>query len=334
MANIILCIGKPGGPHTREVEKQVKSLDSAARLVHFYPLCGKHFIEITAGKISEHSPSCLVVVDGERIPAESIKSVCYRWGPELPSKDDDLQGLIAKDFARKEWKSVIRSLASYLSHARWLNPLAALELLDCKPYQLRLAQQVGLTVPRTTISNNPAAVERIFNEVDHGRVVFKSLTPLFLPTDDVLFTTEITRSTLSQASIVKCPAIYQELVERRSDLRIAIVGQEVFVARIASQQLHEQRDRLDWRRCQYQEELYSEAQISESFKERLLEFHKRAGLNYAAYDFLERGDDIVFLECNPLGAWLWIEDILGFKVSEHIARFLLGRDDGESIEQL
>ena len=92
MANIILCIGKPGGPHTREVEKQVKSLDSAARLVHFYPLCGKHFIEITAGKISEHSPSCLVVVDGERIPAESIKSVCYRWGPELPSKDDDLQG--------------------------------------------------------------------------------------------------------------------------------------------------------------------------------------------------------------------------------------------------
>lgn len=156
---------------------------------------------------------------------------------------------------------MIRSLASYLSHARWLNPLAALELLDCKPYQLRLAQQVGLTVPRTTISNNPAAVERIFNEVDHGRVVFKSLTPLFLPTDDVLFTTEITRSTLSQAGIVKCPAIYQELVERRSDLRITIVGQEVFAARIASQQLHEQRDRLDWRRCQYQEELYSEAQV-------------------------------------------------------------------------
>lgn len=45
-------------------------------------------------------------------------------------------------------------------------------------------------------------------------------------------------------------------------------------------------------------------QISESFKERLLEFHDRAGLVFGAYDFLERGDDVIFLECNPRGAWL------------------------------
>ena len=176
------------------------------------------------------------------------------------------QGLIAKDFALKEWKSVIRSLASYLSHVRWLNPLAASELLNCKPHQLRLAQQVGLTVPKTTITNNPAAVEKIFDEVDHGRVIFKSLTPLFLPPNKLLYTTEITKEfpSASRDSITQCPAIYQELVERKSDLRITVVGRKVFPVRIASQILEDQKDRLDWRRCQDKEELFSEAQVQSS----------------------------------------------------------------------
>ena len=94
-------------------------------------------------------------------------------------------------------------------------------------------------------------------------MIFKSLTPLFLPPNKLLYTTEITREfpSRSQSSIAQCPAIFQELVERKSDLRITVVGGEVFVARIASQTLDEQKDRLDWRRCQDKEELYSEAQV-------------------------------------------------------------------------
>ena len=71
-------------------------------------------------------------------------------------------------------------------------------------------------------------------------------------------------------------------------------------------------------------------QVSEPFKERLLEFHEKAGLVFGAYDFLERGDDIIFLECNPGGAWLWLEHSLGLNVSEHVARYLLGRDETDS----
>lgn len=307
-------------------------MDSKARVVLFNPLCGSHFIEITAGNHSEPYSSCTVVVDGDRIAADAIKSVWYRWKPAVLSADEDLQGLIAKDFALKEWKSVIRSLASYLPDARWLNPLATSELLNCKPYQLRLAQQVGLTVPQTIITNNPTAVGKLFEQVDHGRVIFKSLTPLFLPPDKLLYTTEITKEfpSTSPASITRCPAIYQELVERKSDLRITVVGRAVFVARIASQILDERKDRLDWRRCQDRDELYSVAQVSESFKERLLEFHEKAGLIFGAYDFLERGDDIIFLECNPGGAWLWLEHSLGLNVSEHVARYLLGGDETDS----
>lgn len=92
MANTILCIGSAEDPHIQEVDKHVKSLDNVARVVLFNPLRQGHFIEITAGNISELSPSCVVVVDGERIPAESIKSVWYRWKPAVLSADEDLQG--------------------------------------------------------------------------------------------------------------------------------------------------------------------------------------------------------------------------------------------------
>ena len=88
----MLCIGSAENPHIQVVDKNVKSLDNEARIVLFNPVCGDHFIEITVGNAFEGSSSCLIVVDGERIPAESIKSVWYRWKPAVLSADEDLHG--------------------------------------------------------------------------------------------------------------------------------------------------------------------------------------------------------------------------------------------------
>lgn len=318
-------------PHAEDIEKYVKSLNSEARFVHFYPVTEGYFIEINADNNSEEGPECVIVADGERIPAESINSVWYRWGVGCRkiSEDEDLHTCIAKDFAWREWWSVVRSLESYLSHARWMNPLSSTGIVDCKPYQLFLAQEVGLTVPKTTITNNPEAVSKMFDKADNGRVVFKTLTRLFIPPDKQVLTREIQRdfTTLSRISITKCPAIYQELVERRSDLRITVVGDKVFPVRIDSQALDEERDRLDWRRCQEKEHLYTKVELPESFTDKLLQFHKRAGLVFAAYDFLERGDEFIFLESNTdLSAWLWLEEFVGINVSENMARYLLGME--------
>ena len=81
--------------------------------------------------------------------------------------------------------------------------------------------------------------------------------------DNLVFTTEITKEFPSQSkeSIAQCPAIYQQLVERRSDLRITVVGQAVFPVCIATQTLGEAKDRLDWRRQQDKYEIFSEAQV-------------------------------------------------------------------------
>ena len=60
---------------------------------------------------------------------------------------------------------------------------------------------------------------------------------------------------MSPASVGQCPAIYQELLqERRSDLRINVVGRSVFAIRISTHELDDK-------------ELYSEVQVSSHSKE-------------------------------------------------------------------
>lgn len=73
--------------------------------------------------------------------------------------------------------------------------------------------------------------------------------------------------------------------------------------------------------------IYGLLQIPDQLKHRLLEFHKRAGLVYGAYDFLECETETIFLECNAAGAWLWLERAVGNQVSEQIALYLLGMEE-------
>lgn len=79
-------------PHAEEIEKYVKSLNSEARFVHFYPVTEGYFVEINVDNNSEEGPECVIVADGERIPAGSINSVWYRWGVGCRkiSEDEDL----------------------------------------------------------------------------------------------------------------------------------------------------------------------------------------------------------------------------------------------------
>ena len=95
MANTILVIGLLGDPHIDEVEKHITALDCKATVVLFNPFLDGYFIEINAGNVSELTSSCLFVVDGQRIAAESIRSVWYNLKPRMTRMlDEDLQGKV------------------------------------------------------------------------------------------------------------------------------------------------------------------------------------------------------------------------------------------------
>jgi glutathione synthase/RimK-type ligase-like ATP-grasp enzyme len=50
---------------------------------------------------------------------------------------------------------------------------------------------------------------------------------------------------------------------------------------------------------------------------------RELGLVYGAVDLVENRDhEILFLEVNSMGQWLWIEDLTGLPISQAIARHL------------
>ena len=51
-------------------------------------------------------------------------------------------------------------------------------------------------------------------------------------------------------------------------------------------------------------------------------------LNFGCFDFIKaKNDHYYFLECNPNGQWMWLEEDLGMPISESIANYLSFREN-------
>jgi len=58
---------------------------------------------------------------------------------------------------------------------------------------------------------------------------------------------------------------------------------------------------------------------------KIVDIVRGSGLTYATLDFIVRPDDeLVFLELNPAGQYLWIEQLTGLPISEAICDYLVG----------
>lgn len=117
------------------------------------------------------------------------------------------------------------------------------------------------------------------------------------------------------------PAIYQEYMPKQREWRITVVGDEVFQAAIYTDE--EAKD--DWRKYQLTSKVtFKKEMMPDTEVERCVEFLKRLGLVYGAFDFIESYDEqITFLECNTNGQFRWLEDSLGFPVTDAIVSKLI-----------
>jgi glutathione synthase/RimK-type ligase-like ATP-grasp enzyme len=115
----------------------------------------------------------------------------------------------------------------------------------------------------------------------------------------------------------------QEYVSKSFELRVTIVGEDVFTARIDNQELEEDKGKVDWRQGYDSGLRLSEFLLPETIKDKCLTLVHALGLNFGCIDLIVRPDgEYIFLECNPNGQWLWVELETGMKISKSIARFL------------
>ena len=104
------------------------------------------------------------------------------------------------------------------------------------------------------------------------------------------------------------------------ELRITVVGKNVFAAEIHSQQ--KEATRHDWRRDALALE-HRNHPLPDDIKLKCIQLAKTFGLEFGAIDMILTPDGrYVFLEINPNGQWAWIEETTGLPISEALIELL------------
>jgi glutathione synthase/RimK-type ligase-like ATP-grasp enzyme len=224
-------------------------------------------------------------------------------------------------------KGLLFSLAETVRGDDWMSHPSAVQRAESKILQLTVATRLGLRCPETLVSNDPDVIRSFFQR-HRGEVVAKALRMAYFDLGDeqrATYTTQISEDDLADADSLRlAPVIYQRHISKQCDVRVTVVGDKIYAARIESQAVDTAR--VDWRRADVS--LDHEAhQLPPAVSTACLQLMADLHLAFGAIDFvLTPGGDYVFLEVNPGGQWLWLEDKLGFPISDDIAAWLLRQE--------
>lgn len=205
---------------------------------------------------------------------------------------------------------------SYLGCDRripWINNPHDNRMAQRKFPQIRRAMELGLRVPRTIITNDPAQA-REFSRSVGGRLLCKSMKEQGFvdETAHFIFSRKVTPDEFEAHVdlVALCPSFFQEYIEKDHELRITIIGDDVFCCKLDSQAVDGAE--TDWRRVDPSQVPHRIVPLDPRIEVRLKHMLKHYGLRYGAFDMIVTPEgEYVFLELNPNGQWLWIELMTG-----------------------
>lgn len=255
---------------------------------------------------------------GDELRLEEIGAVWYRRVRPI-GLDPALTDATSRLFA---WSESTEALTG-LWHAMecfWMNPPAGDEAGQRKIRQLQVARQVGLVVPETLITNDPALAAAFVDSHGDGDVIRKAFRNIAEAPRSTAVVTQEDRSRI--ADVQYAPVTFQKFVPADVDLRVIVVEDEIFATSIRS----EPEFRTDYRLGIGSAE-FSPYSLPDDVAAALLALHSRLGLAYGASDFRVTPDgEHVFLEVNPGGEYLFASERTGQPVPQAIAASLERHD--------
>lgn len=267
---------------------------------------------------------------GTKIKLSQITSCWYRR-PASVTVSAQLVTEQARNFAEEETNALLSGLWRYLFGCFWINYPFKIHSAESKIYNLRLAAEIGFCIPRTLITNDQAEARNFFYECG-GNLVNKVLGKgqvEYLKDYYFIYTHRVLPQDLGKMSdVVFAPTMFQEYISKKMEIRITVVGDKVFSCEIYSQKSKKTAD--DWRHYDLENVPHLIHKLPLSIEKLCLTMMERLGLNFATFDLvLTPEGKYVFLELNPNGQWLWIEQLTGMPISQAIAELLISRGKDE-----
>jgi glutathione synthase/RimK-type ligase-like ATP-grasp enzyme len=176
---------------------------------------------------------------------------------------------------------------------------------------------LGFNVPEAVITNDPRGFEDF---VSRHQAVAKPLKHALLDgeTEKVIFTSRLEKAAgRDPHAIAAAPMILQREVAKRVDVRVTVVGEQVFSAAIHSQGAAA--SEVDWRQGDGPCLPHEAIELPTDVSLRCAELVKTLGLGFGAIDLIHGRDGAYwFLEINPNGQWAWIETRTGQPIAAAI----------------
>lgn len=283
-------------------------------------------VEITIAP-ALNSGSLAIRDSGRTIDLQRVTAVWYRK-PDPVTISHFRADPGALDYIEAELNEILMGIYALLSHAYWINNPFTTRISHRKLMQLRVAYQVGFQTPETLVTNNADKALAFAGKLG-GTLAVKSLGAISVVEQHEvgalqygIFTRKLSTAdlTLVQDKIPNMPTLFQEFIEKDYELRITVVGRQVFSCRID----HHGNDitaddyRFDTKNLTHRAWECPEIHTA------LLAYMDAFHLNFGCFDILiTKPGDRVFLECNPNGQWLWVENMTAMPIAEAIAQELI-----------
>lgn len=248
----------------------------------------------------------------------AFKSVWFRRTklPELDVKNE-----AEKLYLLGDYDALLDNIYAVLDAKKWLSHPKNVYHAENKIYQIKIAKELGFNIPDTLITNQHSVLQK-FIDKHEGNIIIKPIRQGRIREQNgfkSIFTNKINLSTIKELEKYNLtPSIFQEYIEKEYELRITVVGNKIFSAKVDSQKLEE--TTIDWRKKKIPFEPYS---LPMEISEKCLALTQKLNLSFGAIDIIKnKNGEYVFLEINPNGQWAWLETEAGLKISDEIINFL------------
>lgn len=252
-----------------------------------------------------------ITTDSWSICRDAIFSIYYRKPrlPDLSNYEGEYQSMIQKDIIA----TIVGLVDSF--NGIVLSKPSILRKTENKIYQLQKGKEIGFNVPKTIITNNADLANGLLSK---EKTIIKPITTGKIQIGDryEIYQTNILDELLNDISIT--PVYLQEYIPKLYEVRLTIINGYFYGVKIQSS------NEIDWRDEQADNK-YIIIDVPVEIKNKCNKMLNKFNLNFGAFDFIVNRDlRWIFLEVNPNGQWLWLEQILNLNISEKIIEFLTG----------
>lgn len=247
----------------------------------------------------------LTLPSKHRLPFHAIRSIFWRTFnsakiPKLPQTQD-------QHLAFNDAMSTLRTFMQGTS-IRWVNSWQAYQFHKEKPLQLRQVEQLGVSIPKTLIGNDPIAIREF--AYNHAKVIFK---PVYGGAYTKPLEPEHLKPGRLELALRLSPISLQEYIPG-TNLRVYVVGNALYAAEIRSAA-------IDFRADQSAPIL--PMMIPGSIQQQCHQIARTLGLAWTAIDWrLTPDGQFVFLEANPSPMFIHFERQTQYPITQTLIDLL------------